>query len=648
MPRNVSGTYSLPLPPVVPNTVIQSAWANTTTDDIAQGITDSLDRNGRGGMIAPFRLVDGTVLQPAFAFASETGTGIYKVSAGVMGVSVMGVEVAQWSGTAYSILNDFNVAGAVAFNGGVTFNGTLTAVGGILAEAGITSLDDIGVVENFNGDAGFFSTNNSTAANATSGVYLRNSLPEIAEFILTGTGYTAYPLAGAHAGLLLANGTGGLAINANGAAGTIRFAAGGSSEQMRLTADGRFNIGTVGFAGVPFLVRVGLNQNFGVFSITSGTSIAAFTDAGSAAPMRIAAQVIAFSGNGGATDQVLLAASGVITFTAGFVSGAGGNIAYSAPSSDAQLIIQNTSNTANSRARLYLSSAGASGGGANVYFVRPGVYDYSIGLEPTDNSFRISVGATLGVPYIVASAAGKLGFFRVPTGFNTENQGSFGIYAGDFVHTAGGGGDCRFGYESYTPTGCFNLWTQSAVGLNFGTSTAARMKITAGGFFGFGAMASVAGPTFQMDAEFASQAVFRLTYTGGAQVYLQANAGTDVRLGSLTAHPAIIVANGAARITIPVSTSAAITHNMSGGDYTVTIDPGATAANIPIGGFVFAQASGVTGAALSPGGTIALGGGVTLAWQAYTGGAGQTISTGTWRNIGAQTAGGAGMWMRVA
>jgi len=72
MPRNVSGTYSLPLPPVVANTVIQSAWANTTTDDIAQGITDSLDRNGRGGMIAPFRLVDGSVLQPAFAFSSES------------------------------------------------------------------------------------------------------------------------------------------------------------------------------------------------------------------------------------------------------------------------------------------------------------------------------------------------------------------------------------------------------------------------------------------------------------------------------------------------------------------------------------------------------------------------------------------------
>ena len=114
MPRNVSGTYSLPLPPVVPNTVIQSAWANTTTDDIAQGITDSLDRNGRGGMIAPFRLVDGTVLQPAFAFASETGTGLYKASAGVMGVSVMGVQVAQWSGTAYSVLKISRAAATVA------------------------------------------------------------------------------------------------------------------------------------------------------------------------------------------------------------------------------------------------------------------------------------------------------------------------------------------------------------------------------------------------------------------------------------------------------------------------------------------------------------------------------------------------------
>ena len=75
MPRNVSGTYSLPLPPVVPNTTIATAWANPTLDDIAAALTDSLSRSGNGGMSAPFQLVDGTEAAPSISFNSSPGTG---------------------------------------------------------------------------------------------------------------------------------------------------------------------------------------------------------------------------------------------------------------------------------------------------------------------------------------------------------------------------------------------------------------------------------------------------------------------------------------------------------------------------------------------------------------------------------------------
>jgi hypothetical protein len=67
---------------VVPNTTIESDWANDTLADLAQAMTDSTDRYGRGGLTAPLRLVDGTEPQPAWAFASETGTGMYKAGAG--------------------------------------------------------------------------------------------------------------------------------------------------------------------------------------------------------------------------------------------------------------------------------------------------------------------------------------------------------------------------------------------------------------------------------------------------------------------------------------------------------------------------------------------------------------------------------------
>ena len=48
MPRNGSGTYVLPPGnPVVPSTVIQTAWANTTMTDLANGLTGSIAKDGQ-------------------------------------------------------------------------------------------------------------------------------------------------------------------------------------------------------------------------------------------------------------------------------------------------------------------------------------------------------------------------------------------------------------------------------------------------------------------------------------------------------------------------------------------------------------------------------------------------------------------------
>ena len=46
MPRNGSGTYTLPLSSVVPDTTILASWANTTMDDVALALTNSLAKNG--------------------------------------------------------------------------------------------------------------------------------------------------------------------------------------------------------------------------------------------------------------------------------------------------------------------------------------------------------------------------------------------------------------------------------------------------------------------------------------------------------------------------------------------------------------------------------------------------------------------------
>ena len=78
MPRNASGTYSLPEPPVVTNTTIESADENSIRNDLAAELTNSLDRNGRGGMLAPFRLYDGSEAVPGLGFVNDMNCGAWR------------------------------------------------------------------------------------------------------------------------------------------------------------------------------------------------------------------------------------------------------------------------------------------------------------------------------------------------------------------------------------------------------------------------------------------------------------------------------------------------------------------------------------------------------------------------------------------
>lgn len=112
MPRNSSGNYTLPSGnPVVADTLIETAWANPTMSDIASALTDSLDRNGRGGMLAPFRIADGTVTQPGLAFTAESNTGLWRSATATLAISTGGVKVASFQ------------QGAITFNAASTFNG---------------------------------------------------------------------------------------------------------------------------------------------------------------------------------------------------------------------------------------------------------------------------------------------------------------------------------------------------------------------------------------------------------------------------------------------------------------------------------------------------------------------------------------------
>ena len=124
MPRNSSGTYSLPAGnPVVSGTLIEASWANSTLSDLASAMTGSLSRAGEGGMTAALRLYDGTVSLPGLAFSNETSTGLYRAGTGDMRLAVTGSQVMQFLTTGVA------VTGTLSASGNATLSGTLAVTG---------------------------------------------------------------------------------------------------------------------------------------------------------------------------------------------------------------------------------------------------------------------------------------------------------------------------------------------------------------------------------------------------------------------------------------------------------------------------------------------------------------------------------------
>ena len=155
MPRNSSGTYALPAGnPVSPNTIIETAWANPTMADIGSALTDSLDRFGRGSMLAPIKAPDGTASAPVYSFVSEATLGIYRPASQQIGFAVNGttpltVTATGITATAATITTATITTATIAtITGAVTIGGALT-----LSAALFTPLGTVGApTHSFVGD----------------------------------------------------------------------------------------------------------------------------------------------------------------------------------------------------------------------------------------------------------------------------------------------------------------------------------------------------------------------------------------------------------------------------------------------------------------------------------------------------------------
>jgi len=106
MPRDSAGNFTLvPGNPVQSGEVIASTWANSTLSDVSVALTDSLDRYGRGGMLAPFKFSDGTHLLPGASWVNEPTTGFYRFDNGDLRAAVLTQDIMRWQSTGAQVWN---------------------------------------------------------------------------------------------------------------------------------------------------------------------------------------------------------------------------------------------------------------------------------------------------------------------------------------------------------------------------------------------------------------------------------------------------------------------------------------------------------------------------------------------------------------
>ena len=143
MARDTNGTMSLASGnPVTSGTSITATWANTTLSDLANEVTNSLDRSGRGGMLAAFKALDGSLSAPGLAWTNEPTTGFFRSTTNDMQATVGGTPVMRWLATGTKTWDAANAAwGVIATTDTAqTVSALKTFSAGLTVSSGTTSL----------------------------------------------------------------------------------------------------------------------------------------------------------------------------------------------------------------------------------------------------------------------------------------------------------------------------------------------------------------------------------------------------------------------------------------------------------------------------------------------------------------------------
>jgi hypothetical protein len=504
MPRNSSGTYSLPSGnPVAPNTLIETSWANPTMADLGAGITDSLDRNGRGSMLAQLKLTDGTVAAPGFAFTSETTTGMYRAAANTLAFAVAGVLAMSMNAT------------TIAFNKTVSFTNAVAFPQGTAGAPGVAFSLDL--------DTGMWSPGADAIAWSTGGVERMRLSSAGLSNQLGAVGTPSYSFTGDLDTGMWSPGADILALSTAGA------------ERLRLDASGRVGIGTsspqrpLHIAGTePAMVlqetdQAADQQRWRVYSAGATFAIDAVNDAFSGA--QVGYQMVRGAGatvdrhlfSTGGTERMRIDASGNVGIGGSpsfrlHVIAASSNAILMAQSSDAsgvQAYLQANSSTdarvgtlsnvpllfiQNTAERMRIDTAGNVGIGG-VPTTKLDVFNGNVRMTDSyslvwgDSSTYISGSAatdiitltTAGAERVRVDSAGRVGIAKTPSYLLDVNGTAAALNWVIGLEQGNNAGTTGFTNANGPGIQYWGSATANAGALLFLTGNAERMRITAAG-----------------------------------------------------------------------------------------------------------------------------------------------------------------------
>lgn len=569
MPRNSSGTYSLPAGnPVSPNTLIESGWANPTMSDLGSAITDSLDRYGRGTMLAALKITDGLVSAPGLSFGSEASTGLYRSGAGTLNLAVLGVLAATFASAGITFAKAATFSQPVTLSAGLTMGGQFLAIAGTVGAPGQAFVGDT--------DNGWWAPAADTQAWSTAGAERMRinasgnvgigvapsvklhakSASEMFRLETTtarggGNGYISfYDPTGrkSYVGYGAADDV--FYIN-NEMSAAMVFATSGT-ERMRFDASGNIGIGTAApdnFANRSTLSINGTTGGIVTWQVGGVQKLRAFTQAAGSylqtltGPLDLStgdASVLTFTTNG--AERVRFDANGNVGI--GVAPGAKLHVQASAPAaSPAWNAVDSivSSQTQNNVMQLH---AGATGGVLGYAFAVAGTRSVgSLAYDTTNNflAFNINSAERMRI-----DASGNVGIASAPVSGIVLTIGAPGVMSmRNATNTAG----LDFGMLNGSGSAIGYIFNRANAELIFGTNNAERMRIDASGNIGIGISTpfSTAANRVSVSINAATDGLFAIGVAGARRGYMYAN-------GSMTSFASdgytIFETNGSERVRI--------------------------------------------------------------------------------------------------